>query len=690
MSLKPIESDAKIEQTVKRVLVVDDDVVFYTVVSALLKKRGYALTHARSGEEGTNFIARDRFDMVILDGQLGDTTGDRWLSDQRLKGMSLPVAFISGVMWTDADLNHLRDDLKVDLILSKPIVPAAFGDQMDKILKIDRQEDSGSKLPATGSPEFQKLKEDYLSSMPYELGEIERFAGQGWATNSLVAVNTCMQMAHKIRGTAASYGYPELGQAMGLVEDTLNIIAVQRQSNDQADKCWKEVEKAIQFAQSYVETCRGSAAAEDNSESDNQSSAALLSIMVADEDSELVEAIREISRRSFIEIIHAKNSKEAVEKAKLQGKIDAVVIDSRLSALDASFDLPRQLRSLPGSSDLPIAICSDNPGLHNRMAALHSGVSAYILKPVEPDRFIVLMLELIRERERQAPRVLILDDDEDMRVLVKDHLSAQGMKVEVAESGFDIFDRIEAFNPDLLILDIVMPGVTGLDVCRMLRNTDRWRDLPVLFLTAKGTVESRVSAFEAGGDDYLAKQLIREELLTRTRIRIERGRKLRDHIGRDPLSGLPNSFSFCEKVFNVLDQLAEEKAVDPSLKLSGEIYVAVIKLDGVGELLKKHGATTFDTIVAGLGMQIARRFRPAEIRSRFNTDTFLVAFPREPEDMVRGAAESFARELANVEFLDQKGAPLKINVSTDVISLSLIDKKLSALQEMIDEALRVL
>jgi len=118
--------------------------------------------------------------------------------------------------------------------------------------------------------------------------------------------------------------------------------------------------------------------------------------------------------------------------------------------------------------------------------------------------------------------LLIVDDDEPIRRMLVRTLAAEGYGVSVAVDGGGALAAVERSVPDLLILDVAMPGVDGLGVVRRLRA--KRLSVPILFLTARDSVADRVDGFDAGADDYLVKPFAMEELLVRVRALLRRGR----------------------------------------------------------------------------------------------------------------------------------------------------------------------
>jgi class 3 adenylate cyclase len=116
-----------------------------------------------------------------------------------------------------------------------------------------------------------------------------------------------------------------------------------------------------------------------------------------------------------------------------------------------------------------------------------------------------------------AFRVLVVDDDPDMAAFLTHMLRQEGMSVETVNDGQSALARVAASPPDLMLLDVMMPGISGFDVCRQLKGGESTALIPVVLVTALEDSESRVRGIEAGADDFLSKPVRREELVARVK-----------------------------------------------------------------------------------------------------------------------------------------------------------------------------
>ncbi|HEY8082661.1 MAG TPA: response regulator transcription factor [Solirubrobacterales bacterium] len=119
-------------------------------------------------------------------------------------------------------------------------------------------------------------------------------------------------------------------------------------------------------------------------------------------------------------------------------------------------------------------------------------------------------------------RVLIVEDEAKMAGLIRHGLEREGMAVDVTGNGEDALWKAEAVDYDAILLDLMLPGIDGLEVCRRLREAGVWS--PILMLTARDAVRDRVAGLDRGADDYLTKPFSYAELLARLRALVRRGR----------------------------------------------------------------------------------------------------------------------------------------------------------------------
>ena len=118
-------------------------------------------------------------------------------------------------------------------------------------------------------------------------------------------------------------------------------------------------------------------------------------------------------------------------------------------------------------------------------------------------------------KNNNVNRILIVDHEPDLTELLKYKLEQDGHVCQVVNNPLSFISVAREFNPNLIILDIMMPELNGLQLCKMVRSDPNMNTIPIIFLTARGEVEDRIKGLESGGDDYMAKPFNTKELLLR-------------------------------------------------------------------------------------------------------------------------------------------------------------------------------
>jgi DNA-binding response OmpR family regulator len=121
--------------------------------------------------------------------------------------------------------------------------------------------------------------------------------------------------------------------------------------------------------------------------------------------------------------------------------------------------------------------------------------------------------------------ILVVDDDRDVAQSIELALRRRGFRVALAHSGVEALKLLRRYRPDLVLLDVLMPGMSGIEVCRRLRADENTAEMPIIFLTARGQERDRIEGLRAGADDYLSKPFNLEELILRVKAVLRRAKR---------------------------------------------------------------------------------------------------------------------------------------------------------------------
>jgi diguanylate cyclase (GGDEF)-like protein len=412
---------------------------------------------------------------------------------------------------------------------------------------------------------------------------------------------------------------------------------------------WSEVDRKLVDAQlageQECDEINAAVANADVSKPQAVSNPAMTRILVVDNDRDFLNIVSDLGKQRLVDIIKAVSHKEAVEQAAVYA-LDAALINVNPTHPDESFRVARDLRELPGYENLPLAFISGQALVKDRVEAAHAGASLYLDKPLESDSLEKAVQHLVNIRQGGRPRILICDDDEFFCNTVALVLRNEGMIVRILHEPSLILETMQEYPPELLLLDVMMPGVNGFEVCRMLRQIPRWQDLPIIFLTGQTGVEARLEAFRSGGDDYLPKPVVNEELLTRVKVRLDRARMLKDRSDKDTTTGLLLRRAFSEQLSAILAE---------AQRLKTTFTICLLDVDHFKKVNDTYGHLAGDKVLAGLGQLLSRRFRVDDLRGRWGGEEFILAFKRETKTTMHLAVQRVLDEFNRMVFTGDKG-----------------------------------
>ena len=173
--------------------------------------------------------------------------------------------------------------------------------------------------------------------------------------------------------------------------------------------------------------------------------------------------------------------------------------------------------------------------------------------------------------EKNKYHILVVDDDDKIRLLIKEYLSNKGYLVSTAENAEKAKIKVDIFNFNVIILDVMMPGQTGYELTKELKAS---KNIPIILLTAKGEVENRIHGLEIGADDYIGKPFDPKELLLRVKnvikMNIDPNKILSSKIGEAELNLNKMIIKIKEKVKKI--NLSEKKVLMKMLSSPGKIF----------------------------------------------------------------------------------------------------------------------
>lgn len=401
-------------------------------------------------------------------------------------------------------------------------------------------------------------------------------------------------------------------------------------------------------------------------------------VLVVEDDPVLLETLGQSLREEGYAVHLAGSKKEAM--ALLRGGLpDALIVDIVLPD-GSGLEVLEFVRSWPGGDRLAVLAMSIRSEFLDKVATLHAGADAFLEKPLDLDALKRRLKRFTREaRGPDAPKVLSVEDDPAQAEFIRVVLEAGGFLVTTCGDPQGFESSLVASQPDLILMDADLPGLSGFDLTRYLRIEERFATLPVVFLTALGDERARIEAVRAGGDDLLVKPVTPGLLLSTVAARIERARFLKGLLYRDGLTQLYTRGAFLERA-RIVHALRTRRG-------EGRAALAIVDLDHFKEVNDRHGHLAGDTVLASFAAMLRKRLRKADAIGRIGGEEFAIVIEDLDKDDATRLVELCLRGFAEMEHTSPEGVRFRVTCSGGVAILGPAMRNLETWLRAADDAL---
>ncbi|MEG3971108.1 response regulator [Microcoleus sp. T2B6] len=320
--------------------------------------------------------------------------------------------------------------------------------------------------------------------------------------------------AHKLAGSLGSFGYPEGSK---LARSAEHLLIKYRSLTAEEITRFSELVTGLQ--QELAKTPITSTAVPVSTISTFN-----YRVLVVDDDAALTERLKVESEAWGLRMKIAPNITAARSRLALSMP-DVMLLD--LSFAETEEDGLTLLRELTERApNLPIIVFTGRDSLADRLAVSRLGAKQFLHKPATTEQIFRAIARVLPSPKTSEAKVLIVDDDPVMLVKLSALLTPWGIEVTNLKEPQQFWEVLIRTEPDLVVLDLEMPIVSGLELCQVVRQDIQWENLPILVVTAHTDPESLQQAFAAGADDFITKPVLGPELVTRVFSRIRRSRPL--------------------------------------------------------------------------------------------------------------------------------------------------------------------
>jgi diguanylate cyclase (GGDEF)-like protein len=354
-------------------------------------------------------------------------------------------------------------------------------------------------------------------------------------------------------------------------------------------------------------------------------------VLVVDDDQELCARIAAEAASLGIECVTASSPMQA-RAACAEQSPTVVLLDLTFPPDDTAdaYELLSELGAMKPA--IPVLVLTGSGAFTDRVEAARRGGRAFLPKSLSPSEVLSAATQFLARERLQRTRVLVVDDDPALLAAMRVLLEAHEIEVCTLVDPLRFWETLEEVAPELLILDVDMPGVNGPELCRVVRNDPRWSQIAVIFVTVHNDPTTIEGIFQAGADDYLAKPIVEAELITRVTNRLDRIRLHRMQAEMDSLTGLARRTKSSEGLAQLLSLAG---------RFTQPVAVAMLDLDHFKLVNDKHGHAAGDAVLRGLGERLRRDFRGDDVVGRWGGEEFIIGmYGMTREDGVRRIADT--------------------------------------------------
>jgi EAL domain-containing protein (putative c-di-GMP-specific phosphodiesterase class I)/DNA-binding response OmpR family regulator len=350
---------------------------------------------------------------------------------------------------------------------------------------------------------------------------------------------------------------------------------------------------------------------------------------------------------------------DAEELNELLGAVpaDLVLIDAefvnRLPDIGSAVRLARTRNS---KQRLLLIAFADADDINLRLSARRAGVDSLVVDPAGVDDVIKRLQVLVDPKREDPYRVLIVEDDRSQALFAEGILRNAGMDSLVVLEALDVMPALRQFRPDMILMDLNMPGANGIELTALIREQDQFMHTPIVFLSGESSDDLQFDAIESGGDDFLSKPIRPRHLISavQTRVRRARAQDLRrsKRADKDPATGLVYRST-------LLKQL--EEALQRGQQDGGLMFFEV---ESLGPLRERIGLTALETLLGDLSRTLTANLGELPT-TRFGDGSYLVFDPQHDEQEMEQTAAQLRQTVMQTAF-SALGHPLRLRISAGI------------------------
>ena len=468
------------------------------------------------------------------------------------------------------------------------------------------------------------LRRDYSQQLPQRIQEIKSLWSDLVSGDKAELRQSFHRLMHSLAGSAGTFGYNLISEKARTIEHHLEMLFSRQppfssQENGQIQHSLDELQQVLE--QELTKQPLVPIATNNIQLSTKKAEARLL--FVLENDAEIAQEIMAQLSIYGWEVRVFEHSQQ-ISQALSAELPSAILVDIMLANNDITgTDFLLSHQQLLKNAEIPTLVLSTRWDWQSRLAAARAGVSAYYVKPIDFVALAERLDKLTQHHAQESFRVLIVEDETILAEHYAEVLEQAGMLVKTCVSLEDMLISLEQFEPELLLLDLYMPECSGTEMAIVIRQDERFNDLPIVFLSTESGRQLQLTAMQSGADDFLHKPISNADLVAAVSLRATRFRSLRQLIRQDSMTGLLNHIAF---------KLQLEIEISRHQRTQQTMAVVMLDIDKFKQVNDVYGHPVGDRVIKSLAQLLRKRLRKTDIIGRYGGEEFAIVMTHTAEE----------------------------------------------------------
>ena len=415
-------------------------------------------------------------------------------------------------------------------------------------------------------------------------------------------------------------------------------------------------------------------------------------ILIVDDEPLNVKLLKSMLSADNYESILAYSGEEALASVAAEAP-DLILLDIMLPNING-FNVTEKLKNDPHTRDIPVILITAMDGNENKIKGLEAGADEFLNKPINRTELLARIKSLLKLKNYQdqlkthtaskdlfapaigkekalhgtidLPSILLVEDDKKHSKLIEGYLHGEPYQISLTTNGKEAISRAQQEKIDLILLDILLPGLNGFEVCQVLKEREQTQHIQIIAITSLSDLDSKIKGIELGADDYLVKPINRHELRARVRALIKKKAYLDSlHASyeialnsaiTDKLTGLYNHGYFKHFLDFEIKRAVRQKT---------PVSLLMIDIDDFKQFNDQFGHLTGDQILREIGELIKANVREIDLPTRYGGEEFAVVLPNTEIKQAVVIAERLCNAIRRHAFSNPNSLAIK-NLSVSI------------------------